>query len=239
MPVIILKVIIMFKSLASNLLWKDGKYIAIFTLLVIVILLFLKFNKLFFLKNSFIVIFINILLLLTISFFVFSIYFFRNPDRVCKEREFDNNILVSPCDGKVVEISQISHENYTQKISVFLSPIDVHVNWIPENGTIENIVYRPGKFIVAFAPKSSDINERNDIVINCKKGKIQVGQIAGFVARRICCWVKKGSTVEFAEKFGMIRFGSRVDIFLPSNVEIKINLGQKILGGQTAIGRWL
>lgn len=230
----------MFKSLVNNLLWKDGKYIAIFTLLIIVILIFLKFSKIDLFKNSIVIIITNILLALFVGFFLFSLYFFRNPDRICKEREFDNSILVSPCDGQVVEISQISNmENYTQKISVFLSPIDVHVNWIPEDGTIENVVYRPGKFIVAFAPKSSDINERNDIIINCKKGKIQVGQIAGFVARRICCWVKEGDKVNAGQKFGMIRFGSRIDIFLPANVEIKINLGQKILGGQTAIGRWL
>ncbi|MDR3646885.1 MAG: phosphatidylserine decarboxylase family protein [Candidatus Babeliales bacterium] len=225
----------MFKFLINNLLWQDGKYIAIFTLFIGLLLIFLKSN----INNRFVVIGANILLLLTAGFFLFSFYFFRNPDRVCKEREFDNNILVSPCDGLVVTIEKISDLTYTQKISVFLSPIDVHVNWIPDDGIIEDVIYRPGKFIVAFAPKSSDINERNDIVINCKKGKIQVGQIAGFVARRICCWVKKGDNIKAGTKFGMIRFGSRVDIFLPENVEIKVNLGQKIKGGQTAIGRWL
>jgi len=226
----------MFKFLSNNLLWQDGKYIAIITLLTLAVLLFLKFKF----NHSFVLIIINILSILALGFFLFSLYFFRNPDRVCKEREFDNNILISPADGKVVTIEKISgSSDYTQKISVFLSPIDVHVNWIPDDGTIENVIYRPGRFIVAFAPKSSDINERNDIVINCKKGKIQIGQIAGFVARRICCWVKKGDNVKEGTKFGMIRFGSRVDIFLPSNVEIKVNLGQKIKGGQTVIGRWL
>lgn len=230
----------MFNFLLNNLLFKDGKYIAIITILIIAILIILKLSKIAFFNTGLFFIATNIFLLLAFGFLLFSLYFFRNPDRICKERELDKNILVSPADGKVVDVSRINNmQDFTQKISVFLSPLDVHVNWIPDDGIIENVIYRPGKFIVAFAPKSSDINERNDIIINCQKGKIQVGQIAGFVARRICCWVKKGDKVKAGEKFGMIRFGSRVDIFLPNNVEINVKVGQKIKGGQTVIGRWL
>lgn len=227
----------MFEFLTSNLLFQDGKYILLFTTIIIALIVFLRLNLF---EKGFYSILLNFLIVLSVSFLAFSFYFFRNPVRVCQERQIDENILISPADGLVVDISKIeNNKDYSQKISIFLSPIDVHVNWIPFEGTIEKVIYRPGKFVVAFAPKSSEINERNDIVINCKKGKIQVGQIAGFIARRICCWVKENDIVYAGQKFGMIRFGSRIDIFLPENVEIFLKLGQKIKGGQTAIGKWL
>lgn len=208
----------------NNLLWRDGKYIALFLLVsAILSALFFKF-----------------LLIPVISLFIFSFYFFRNPERLCTEALTDKSILICPADGKVVDVSDIKDDFYRKKVSIFLSPLDVHVNWLPIDGTIKQVIYRPGKFVVAFAPKSSDINERNDVVIESKNGKtIIVRQIAGFVARRICCWVKENDKVQAGQKFGMIRFGSRVDIFLPENVEISVTIGDIVKGGQTVLGRWV
>ena len=213
----------MIQFIKNNLLWKDGKYIAI-------LLSILSIVSLFFFKP---------LLLIILPIFFFCLYFFRNPERICFELFSDDSILVCPADGKVVDISKENIENYAQKVSIFLSPLDVHVNWLPTYGKIKEINYRPGKFIVAYAPKSSELNERNDIIIENNKGQILVRQIAGFAARRICCWVETCDSVEAGQKFGMIRFGSRVDILFPSNVKISVKIGQKVKGGETILGRWL
>lgn len=210
--------------LKNNLLFKEGKYI-ILTLLFFFGLAFIFYKPL--------LIFIS-------GFFLFSIYFFRNPDRSCKEFNNDRSVIISPADGKIVEISEGDFDEFNKKISIFLSPFDVHVNWIPQNGKIKQINYRQGKFIVAYAPKSSEINERNDIIIECENGKnLLVRQIAGFVARRICCWIKENQNVKAGQKYGMIRFGSRVDILLPKNTNIMISVGDKVKGGQSALGRWI
>jgi len=173
---------------------------------------------------------------------IFSFYFFRNPDRVCIPALDDAAVLICPADGKVVDIvfdSTMQLEGFAQKVSIFLSPIDVHVNWTPMSGTVEDVVYRPGTFSMAFLPKASELNERNDVSIANQKGeKIVVRQIAGTIARRICCWVKKGQSVPAGLKYGMIRFGSRVDILLPANVTLAVGIGQRVVGGQTVLGRW-
>lgn len=174
------------------------------------------------------------------GFLIFSFYFFRNPERFCPEALADPRVLVSPADGHVVDIDIIQDEQLgsVRKVSIFLSPLDVHVNWTPIAGTIDGIIYRPGKFIVAYAPKSSDINERNDIIIitNDHK-KILVRQIAGFVARRICCWVHAGDMLPVGTKYGMIRFGSRVDLLLPLDTTLSIVKDQYVYGGQTVLGK--
>lgn len=210
----------------NNLLWHDGRSIAIFIAIFAIISFFIY----------------KPLLILPLGLFIFSLYFFRNPERYCPEAINNSSILICPADGKVVDISKYSdpnHPEYTQKISIFLSAFDVHVNWVPQAGLIKEVNYRPGKFIVAYAPKSSDINERNDVIIQLNNGKtIEVRQIAGIVARRICCWVKKEDAVNAGQKFGMIRFGSRVDILLPNDVNILLTLGQKVKGGQTVLGRF-
>jgi phosphatidylserine decarboxylase len=214
----------MLQILNNNLLWQDGKFIAL-TLLFFGIISYILFKP---------------LLIFVFGFFLFSLYFFRNPVRICEPYKEDKSIIICPADGKVVDISIGDFEGFNKKISIFLSPFDVHVNWIPQDGIIKKINYRPGKFVVAYAPKSSDINERNDIIIECSNGKnILVRQIAGFVARRICCWIKEGDNVKGGQKYGMIRFGSRVDILLPSNVEIKVSIGDRTKGGETVLGRWL
>lgn len=206
----------------SNLLWSAGRSIAI-VLGVAMIGAAFFYMPLFF---------------ALIPFAVFSFWFFRNPDRYCQQAQVDKKVIVCPADGRVVNIiTDQRFGEYTQRVSIFLSPLDVHVNWAPITGKIEQVQYRPGKFLVAFAPKSSDINERNDVVIRTSGGfSVKVRQIAGFVARRIVCWVDKGESVTVGYKYGMIRFGSRVDIFLPANATIAVSVGQRVYGGQTVLG---
>ena len=216
----------MFYMLKNNLLWTQGMPI------VIVLVALAAFSLLFF-KPLFYVV---------LAFFLFSVYFFRNPDRICKEALDDVSVLICPADGKVVDIvydKDNNLEGYSQRVSIFLSAFDVHVNWAPISGAVKEVKYKKGAFKVAFLPKSSELNERNDLLILGQNGKtIKVRQIAGLVARRICCWVKKGDMLKAGDKFGMIRFGSRVDIFLPKEVAVQVSIGQRVYGGQTVLGKW-
>jgi phosphatidylserine decarboxylase len=177
---------------------------------------------------------------LCIILFLFSFYFFRNPVRVCVPALHDSSVLICPADGKVVAIEQGDFGNgCTQKVGIFLSPLDVHVQWAPTGGTVSDIVYKPGSFVMAFLPKSSELNERNTISITDQQGRtIMVSQIAGTIARQICCWVVKNQPISAGEKFGMIRFGSRVELFVPANVTISVAIDERVYGGQTMLGYW-
>lgn len=217
----------MFTALKNNLLWSQGQPI------VLGCLIFAGISWLLF----------PILLYGVLGFFIFSVYFFRYPQRFCREALISDAILVCPADGKVVDI-QYSHNNdlegYAQKVSIFLSPFDVHVNWVPFAGTIEKMLYRPGAFMCAFLPKSSELNERNDLVFKRlhTNQTVLVRQIAGTVARRICWWVKTDDAARVGDTFGMIRFGSRVDILFPVEIDLKLVMGQRVYGGQTVFGEW-
>ena len=175
---------------------------------------------------------------------VFCIYFFRNPERSCAAAFHDESVLVCPADGRVVAVesgvSDPSMPGYTQKVAIFLSIFDVHVTRVPMAGEIEAISYRPGAFLMAFAPKSSDVNERNEVVIYDKERdrSVAVRQIAGFIARRICCWVDNGQSVTTGQTLGMIRFGSRVEVFLPEQVSVAVGKGDYVYGGHTVLGYW-
>jgi phosphatidylserine decarboxylase len=183
------------------------------------------------------------LLIIVAGFFLFSLYFFRNPERHCLAAETDAAIIICPADGRVVDVQydpESGIEGFAYKISIFLSPFDVHVNWTPVAGMVDRVVYRPGTFSLAFLPKSSELNERNDIHLHAADGNtLVVRQISGAVARRICCWVKEGELVPAGYKYGMIRFGSRVDILLPKNVQVNVGVGNRVYGGQTVVGRWI
>lgn len=213
-------------NIASNLLWSEG------AALLGIILVIGLIGKLFF----------RPMMYLSTVLFLFSFYFFRNPTRVCVEALHNRNVLVCPADGRVVSVSYDKEglfDGYTQRISIFLSPFDVHVNWAPMAGNVSKILYRPGTFMMAFLPKSSEYNERNDLALQDEEGRmLVVRQIAGTIARRICCWVETGQTLAVGEKYGMIRFGSRVDILLPDGVDLVVGLGQKVLGGETILGYW-
>jgi len=210
----------------NNLLWTQG-------LPIVIILVALSVFSFVFFKP---------LIYFIVGFFIFSLFFFRNPERICKEALDDPSVLVCPSDGKVVDIVYDKHaglDGYTQRVSIFLSAFDVHVNWVPMSGIVKQIAYKKGAFKLAFLPKSSELNERNDLLISDQNGKtIKVRQIAGLVARRICCWVNEGESVKTGQKYGMIRFGSRVDIFLPAEVTLNVGVGQRVYGGQTVLGRW-
>ena len=169
--------------------------------------------------------------------FVFILWFFRNPKRnILKNPE----IILSPADGKVVLIEEVDEVEFFNekkiKVSIFLSPLDIHVNRYPVSGKVLYSKYHKGKYLVAWHPKSSDKNERSTIVIENKKfGKIMYRQIAGAVARRVINYAKVDSIVEQGDDSGFIKFGSRVDIFLSKDCKLKVNVGDKVKGGITII----
>lgn len=211
----------------KNLLWQEG-------LLLIVVSIVLSFIGFFFWRP---------LLYIAVIFFCFCLFFFRNPERECPQALHDKRLLVCPADGKIVQVKydpQGRFDGYHQIVSIFLSPLDVHVNWLPTSGVVEQIHYHKGQFVPAFLPKSSHLNERNDVHIRTHNGKtFIVRQIAGTIARTIRWWIEPHSEVVGGQKYGMIKFGSRVDLLLPQDVEILVSVGDRVYGGQSIVGRWL
>jgi phosphatidylserine decarboxylase len=169
---------------------------------------------------------------------VFVISFFRDPERTIPAGD---KAILSPADGKIIRIESCIEERFLKgpalKVSIFMSVFNVHVNRIPLSGRIAEVAYRPGKFVSANLDKASAANEQNALLLEAAGGtKLLFVQIAGLIARRIVCWVRKGDPVERGRRFGMIRFGSRMDVYLPPNVQIQARLGQKAYGGQTILG---
>jgi phosphatidylserine decarboxylase len=176
-----------------------------------------------------------------ISFGILAVvfYFFRNPER---EVLPDNNAVYAPADGKVVAIEETYEDEYLKEnsiqVSIFMSPLNVHVNRVPVCGKIKYVKYHPGNYLVAWHPKSSSYNERTSVVIETQEGhQLLLRQIAGAVARRIVCYATEGGQVAQGEDLGFIRFGSRVDTFLPLNAEITVKIGQIVAGNKTVIAR--
>ena len=161
----------------------------------------------------------------------FVAYFFRDPERSITR---DTSIIVSPADGRVVRIEK---QGTATRISIFLSIFDVHVNRSPIGGTVTEVEYRKGQFRAAFKNRASLENERNTLTIQGDGFEIACSQIAGFLARRIVCWKKPGDQVQKGERIGLIRFGSRVDLLLPEEVSPTIQVGDKLQGGSSSIGR--
>ena len=171
------------------------------------------------------------------GFFLFCAWFFRDPERNIPQ---EPNLIVSPADGKVVEIikesdSLLPNENYT-RVSVFLNVFNVHVNRVPIAGKIEAVRYNKGKFLNAANHKASLDNEQNAILLDNGSTKVLVKQIAGLIARRIVCWAKEGDDYQLGQRFGLIRFGSRTDIFVPEGTTIKVKEGDIVSGGSSIIG---
>jgi phosphatidylserine decarboxylase len=163
--------------------------------------------------------------------------FFRVPKRRITQQE---GVVVSPCDGKVVVIEETTESEYFNdnriQISIFMSPLNVHINWYPISGIVKYFKYHPGKYLVAWHPKSSTDNERTTVVVESGSGpSVLFRQIAGAVARRIVCYAKPGEHAEQSKEFGFIKFGSRVDVFLPLGSEIKVNLEETVTGSQTVL----
>jgi len=175
------------------------------------------------------------ILFLAMTFFVLN--FFRDPERY---PPYEENVVVSPADGRVVEIKKVLDpiSNIEKsRISIFMNIFNVHVNRSPVSGEIKEIKYIPGKFFNAELDKSSEKNERNLINIKSEQGDFTVVQIAGLIARRIVCWVKKGDKVLIGQRIGMIKFGSRVDLYIPSGYEIEVHKGDKVIAGQTILAK--
>jgi phosphatidylserine decarboxylase len=167
---------------------------------------------------------------------LFVVYFFRDPQRQIPNAP---DAVVSPADGRVVEIvDEALGERAGKRISIFLSIFDVHLNRAPVSGRISQVDYHAGKFLAAWKEKASTANEQNAITIATAAGEIRVKQIAGWVARRILCWTRIGDEVRIGQRIGMIRFGSRTDIWLPADAEILVQRGQHVAGGATQIARW-
>ncbi|MDE2580693.1 MAG: phosphatidylserine decarboxylase [Rhodospirillales bacterium] len=173
-------------------------------------------------------------------FFLFSLYFFRDPERVPPGRP---GVLVAPADGKVVSVAPAVPPPELGlgpaprwRVGIFLSVLDVHVNRIPADGTVTRIAYRHGAFVSANLDKASDENERNALAIRLPDGReIAVVQIAGLIARRILCYVREGDAVRSGARFGIIRFGSRTDLYLPEGVRPLVAEGQTMIGGETVL----
>ena len=170
----------------------------------------------------------------------FVTWFFRNP-----ERQFADgaNAVISPADGEIIKIEKGVQSDLldgpAQKISVFMNVFNVHVNRMPYSGTVAAVEYDRGKFFSANLDKASELNERNSVLVKTDDGKnILTVQIAGLIARRIECWVKEGMHVSKGERFGLIRFGSRLEVFLPPDATISVGVGDKVRAGETPIG-WL
>jgi phosphatidylserine decarboxylase len=167
---------------------------------------------------------------------LFAVYFFRDPDRDIPRTDD----VLSPADGRVMEVADIDGEGYGpgRVVRIFLSVLDVHVQRSPVSGRVAKVRYRPGKFLDARDPRASFVNESNALEIESPRGRVVVRQIAGLIARRILCWVRPEENLSQGERFGLIRFGSQVDLYLPSDAEIVVSVGQRVVGGVTSVARW-
>jgi phosphatidylserine decarboxylase len=168
----------------------------------------------------------------------FVVNFFRDPERIGPNEE---DAFVAPADGKVILVEKVFDEKYLQehayKISIFMNVFDVHVNRLPFAGEVEKIIYSPGKFYAANSDQAALENENCAVVISTTQNfRYAVVQVAGLLARRIVCWTEKGDTLERGARYGMIRFGSRVDIFLPQQVQIEVTTGKTVKAGETILG---
>ena len=188
-------------------------------------------------ENNWLIVLLSVLLLV---FWFLIVSFFREPRRV---RIHDNDLVFSPCDGRVVVTEVVRDDEYFDgeerlQVSIFMSVTNVHINWFPVGGFVKYFKYHPGRFLVAWHPKSSTENERTTTVVETPKGvEVLFRQIAGVVARRIVSYIKVGETVEQNSSCGFIKFGSRVDVYLPLGTEPCVKLGQKTTGNETVIAK--
>ncbi|MGE3153559.1 MAG: phosphatidylserine decarboxylase family protein [Nitrospiraceae bacterium] len=169
---------------------------------------------------------------------LFTAWFFRNPAR---RVPMQGGIVVAPGDGKVIAIDREFEPRYLKdsstRVSIFLNVFDVHVNRIPCAGVVEDVVYQPGKFVAANKPEATIQNEQNALCLKTAEGvKVLCVQVAGLIARRIVCWLTSGVQVATGERYGLIRFGSRMDLYLPETSTIRVSIGDRVKGGETIVG---
>lgn len=166
----------------------------------------------------------------------FMAFFFRDPRR---QPPTDSNVVVAPADGRVTRVKPVegSSDRPATVVSIFLSPLDVHINRAPVAGKITDISYTRGKFLMATDENASLVNEQNALTIEGEQITVVCKQIAGILARRIVCWKRVGESVTLGERFGLIKFSSRTDVLLPARVEVLVSEGDRVKGGNTVIGR--
>ncbi|OON70836.1 phosphatidylserine decarboxylase family protein [Hymenobacter sp. CRA2] len=213
---------------------KEGRRILFFTLLAL-----LAVNLLLYQFNEQGVGFNRVFSAISVVAFLLLLQFFRSPFRNLLTHE---DIVIAPADGKVVVIEDVHEPEFfdgvRKQISIFMSPINVHITRNPVSGTVKYFKYHPGKYLVAWHPKSSTKNERTTVVVETEAGpQVLFRQIAGAMARRIVWYVNEGDEVSQGEEFGFIKFGSRVDVFVPVDTDVKVQIGEKVKGGQTVIAQ--
>ncbi|OWP64361.1 phosphatidylserine decarboxylase family protein [Hymenobacter amundsenii] len=213
---------------------KEGRRILFFTLLAL-----LAVNLLLFRYNADNDGFNKVFGGISVIMFLILLQFFRSPARRLFTHE---DLIIAPADGKVVVIENVQEPEYfddmRKQISIFMSPINVHITRNPISGIVRYFKYHPGNYLVAWHPKSSTKNERTTVVVESEAGPLVLfRQIAGAMARRIVWYVNEGDEVNQGEEFGFIKFGSRVDIFVPLDTEVKVQIGEKVKGGQTVIAQ--
>ncbi len=212
---------------------KEGRWIIALVLMALLIL-----NVVVYLKSSMPIIAVNIVI--SACLFLFITYFFRNPER---EVEIDDeNLIIAPADGRIVVIEPVEENEYFHEkrlqISIFMSVFSVHANWYPIDGTVLKSEHHKGRHMAAYLPKSSTENERSTVVIETKnKTQILLRQIAGALARRIVTYAYVGKKCKVNEQLGFIKFGSRVDIFLPLDSEVYVQMGEETTGNETILAR--
>lgn len=176
------------------------------------------------------------LILLSVFLIIFTLNFFRDPERKTPKKD---SIVVSPADGRVLFVKEVLDDKFLKSkaklVSIFMSPLNVHVNRIPISGKVDYLKYIKGEYIAAFEDKASERNERTEIGITGSAGKVLFTQIAGFVARRIICDLKVGDTVNIGNRFGMIKFGSRVDIIVPIEWQVNVKKDDNVTAGETIL----
>ncbi len=180
-----------------------------------------------------------LLIFFSLALFGFATNFFRDPERLTPDGE---KLIISPADGKVIVVKQVEENEFLKspswQISIFMSPLNVHVNRNPISGKVKHTRYVKGEYFAAFEDKASEKNEQMIVGIEGSYGKVMFKQIAGFVARRIVCPLKQDDVVKVGERFGMIKFGSRLDVFVPISVEVKVRIGEITKAGETILGEF-
>jgi phosphatidylserine decarboxylase len=211
----------------------------VIVIILIVLLMVTSLNLIlyWFVNNSIIQ---SLLIIVSVIFFLLVVWFFRNPSRPVIP---DDSVILCPADGKVVVIGEVIEKEYFKdkriQVSVFMSPLNVHVNRYPISGQVSYFRYHPGKYLVAWHPKSSELNERSTVVIRDAHGReILTRQIAGAIARRIVANPAEGQQVVQGDELGFIKFGSRVDLFLPPGTRIDVKVGDKVIGEQDCNGKY-
>lgn len=173
------------------------------------------------------------------TLFALLLYFFRDPERTSPAGE---GVFLAPADGRVVEVKQVHEPRFLQgeglKIGIFMSLLDVHVNRVPVEGQVVLVEHVPGQFLQAFRPEASEVNEHNLVGLESRHGRVLVKQVAGIMARRVVCWVRPGQKVQAGDRLGVVKFGSRVDLYLPPGAASAVRVGDRARGGVTVIARW-